>query len=80
MSATGEAPRYASVAVPVPLRRLFAYAVGERPGPLERVYGERTKKVWKRVIGVLEKEGLEIPVADREAGLIQTDMKVFDEV
>jgi hypothetical protein len=54
-----------------------AYITGERPGPVEKVYRQRLKKVWKKMVQVLEDEKVPIVVSDRDVGLIQTELIVF---
>ncbi len=55
-----------------------AYAKGERPAPIERVYEERRGKVWTALLKLLEEEGVHVLSLDRDAGTIQTALKSFD--
>lgn len=56
------------------------YAVGDPPPPVERVFRKRPSRVWKKLVRVLEEEGLVTSTLDRESGSIQTELKIFDEV
>ncbi|HXI03598.1 MAG TPA: hypothetical protein VNI57_10520 [Candidatus Saccharimonadales bacterium] len=57
-----------------------AYAFGEKPAPVEKVYKVRTKKVWKKLHEMLEAEQVPILSEDSNTGLVQTDFKIFDEM
>ncbi len=55
-----------------------AYAKGERPASIERIYEERRGKVWAALLKVLEEDGVHVLSLDRDVGTIQTALKSFD--
>jgi hypothetical protein len=56
------------------------YVKGEAPAPVEKVYRKKPSKVWKKLVQLLEREGLTASTLDEASGAIQTELKIFDEV
>lgn len=57
-----------------------AYVEGEPPPPVDRVFDKSPSRVWKKLVRLLEEEGLVTSTLDRKSGAIETELKIFDEV